>query len=102
MNTRRLFAIFALPLFLPSTLPAQDGFARELQPLLKQYCLGCHSAARHAGDLNLERFASTADVIKTPKVWEKVIEQISLGEMPPKPMPQPSPADVLSFTSARE
>ena len=90
MITRRLFAIPALLCLLPAVLPAQDAFARELQPLLKQYCLGCHSAARHAGDLNLERFAATADVLKTPKVWEKVIEQVSLGEMPPKAMPQPS------------
>ena len=73
--------------------PAAVAFEREVRPLLKQYCLTCHSAAAHAGDLNLERFVSLTDVLKDPRPWQKVVEQLSLGEMPPKPMPQPAPAD---------
>ena len=72
------------------TLLAQDGFVRDAQPLLKQYCLGCHSTARHMGDLDLERFTSNAEVLKHTKVWQSVVEQVSIGEMPPKGMPQPS------------
>lgn len=34
MNTRRLFAIAAPLCLLPAALPAQDAFARDLQPLL--------------------------------------------------------------------
>lgn len=89
----RLFVIFAVLYSASARLTAQDAFGREIQPLFKRYCLGCHSASRHAGDLNLERFQSTADVLKVPKDWEKVIEQVSLAEMPPKAMPQPSPAE---------
>jgi len=79
--------MFAVP---PAGLWAQDSFQRDLRPLVKQYCLGCHSTALHTGDLDLERFATMADVAKHPKVWQMVIEQLTLGEMPPKPMPQPS------------
>jgi hypothetical protein len=67
-------------------LLAQPAFERDIRPMLKQYCLGCHSAAQHAGDLNLER-------VPDPKVWQKMVEQLSLGEMPPKVMPQPSAAE---------
>ncbi|MEP6535563.1 MAG: DUF1592 domain-containing protein [Bryobacteraceae bacterium] len=70
-------------------LRAQDSFQRDLRPLVKQYCLGCHSTALHTGDLDLERFTSMADVAKHPKVWQTVIDQLTLGEMPPKGMPQP-------------
>lgn len=77
----------------PAASSAPDSFQRDLQPLLKQYCIRCHSTAAHTGDLDLERFTSTSDVLKHPKVWQTVIEQLSLGEMPPKPMPQPSAAE---------
>ena len=84
-------------LMAPACLPAQAAFEREMQPLLKQYCLGCHSAAKRTGDLNLERFTSTAEVLKHPKVWQAVVEQMTLGEMPPKAMPQPSAAERASM-----
>jgi hypothetical protein len=76
-------------------LPAygQDTFTSDIQPILKRYCLSCHSAAQHAGDLNLERFTSTQTVLRDTEPWQKLIEQINLGEMPPKAMPQPTPAE---------
>ncbi len=79
-----------------SILPAAAGpadYAREIRPLLQQYCLGCHSTEKHKGDLDLERFESLELILKQPGVWEDVAEQLSLGEMPPKEKPQPSPAE---------
>ena len=61
--------------------------------MVGRYCLACHSAAKHMGDLNLERFTSLQTLTQDPKVWQKVSEQLSLGEMPPKGMPQPSPEE---------
>lgn len=68
---------------------AEVSYQNEIRPLVKQYCLGCHSAAAHTGDVNLERFATYQDVLKDPRVWQKVVEQVSIGEMPPRTMPQP-------------
>src|SRR3954471_23207016 len=64
-------------------------FEGEIAPLLKNYCLGCHSTEKHKGDLDLERFASFEVISEHPKPWETMIEQLSLGEMPPKEKPQP-------------
>jgi hypothetical protein len=69
--------------------PERDYSAR-VQPLLKQYCLGCHSTEKHKGDLDLEQFSSLNEVMKHPKVWQGVVEQLGLGEMPPKEKPQPT------------
>ena len=63
-------------------------FEREAQPLLKHYCLGCHSTEKQKGDLDLERFTSAAEVLRHAKIWQGVVEQIGLGEMPPKEKPQ--------------
>src|SRR5437762_2137106 len=83
----------ALLLVIASTLPcAAADYAREIRPLLKEYCLGCHSTEKHKGDLDLERFNSLSEVKKRPKVWQAVVEQLSLAEMPPKEKPQPDAA----------
>ena len=79
----------AFSLIIASALPCTAAsFEKEVRPLLKEYCLGCHSTEKHKGDLDLERFTSASQVMKHPKVWQSVVEQISLGEMPPKEKPQ--------------
>src|SRR3989441_10990956 len=83
----------ALSLIVASALPCTAAnYERKIRPLLKEYCLGCHSTEKHKGDLDLERFTSLSEVTKHPKVWQRVVEQISLGEMPPKEKPQPAAA----------
>ena len=67
-------------------------FDQSIRPVLKEYCLGCHSTEKHKGDLDLERFTSLREVMKHPKIWQAVVEQIALGEMPPKEKPQPTAA----------
>ena len=74
----------------PPLSPAM--FDKTIRPLLKEYCLKCHSTKEQKGDLDLERFTSFDAVKKVPKVWQLVDEQIGLGEMPPKDKPQLSAA----------
>lgn len=70
--------------------PKSADYATAVQPLLKTYCLNCHSAKAKKGSLDLERFATLDDVRKDVKVWQGVIEQIEADEMPPKDKPQPT------------
>src|SRR5262249_11894252 len=87
---------FALTRFDHPT-PAQDpktdakptDYATTIQPLVKKYCLGCHSTKAKKGSLDLERFATLDDLRKDLKVWQAVIEQIEAAEMPPKEKAQP-------------
>ena len=77
---------------------AQSGntpqfFDQSIRPILREYCLACHSTEKHKGDLDLERFTSLNEVLKHPKVWQGVAEQMGLGEMPPQEKPQPTPAE---------
>lgn len=61
--------------------------------MLKQYCYPCHSAEKHKGDLDLERFKTRDQVLNHPDIWQDVIEKLYLSEMPPKDKPQPPPAE---------
>lgn len=84
-----------------STTP--EYFEKSIRPLLSEYCLSCHSTEKQKGDLDLERFSSLSEIKKHPKIWQGVIEQMLLGEMPPKEKPQPSAAQkeqLLSWVRA--
>ena len=54
--------------------------AAEPHAILKTHCLNCHSTAKQKGDLDLE----ASDIHKEPHIWENVLDQIAMGEMPPK------------------
>lgn len=80
---RRLFALTS-GLLLSVSLVHADDYAERVLPILKDSCLNCHSTKKQKGDVDLERFASVADIRRSPKVWEEVLEQVASGEMPPK------------------
>jgi len=61
-----------------------------VQPLLKKYCLSCHSTKLKKGSLDLEAFTSLDRVRKNLKPWQQIIEMLEVGEMPPKKKPQPT------------
>ncbi len=80
-----------LKLIMVCALPCTAAnYEKDIRPLLTEYCLKCHSTEKHKGDLDLEQFSSVNEVKKHPKIWQTVVEQLSLGEMPPKDKPQPS------------
>lgn len=70
-----------------------DGYAGTVRPLLRRYCLGCHSAQVKKGGLDLERFATPDDIRRDVKPWLGVLEQVQAGQMPPTGMPQPTSAE---------
>ena len=80
-----------------SAEPARNNFAgladeyrTQVRPLMRQFCLGCHSTAARVGELDLERFATLAEVRRDTKAWLKVAEMLDNGEMPPESARRPS------------
>jgi hypothetical protein len=65
-------------------------YQQHVRPVLKEFCLDCHSTKAREGELDLERFADFPQVRKSPQAWQKVEEMLRLGEMPPKESRQPS------------
>jgi hypothetical protein len=61
-----------------------DDYSDKVLPILNDSCLNCHSTKKQKGDVDLEQFATVADIRRSPKVWESVLEQVASGEMPPK------------------
>src|SRR3954468_10691769 len=78
---------------------APASFDKTIRPMLQEYCLKCHSAEKHKGDLDLERFTSIPEVKRYPKIWQTVAEQLANNEMPPKEKPQPATAQKQQLMS---
>ena len=68
-------------------------YEQETRPLLARFCLDCHSTEAQEGDLDLERFVTLADIRQDAKVWQKVLEMLTLGEMPPEESDQLAAAE---------
>jgi hypothetical protein len=67
-----------------------DEYVTRTRPMLRQFCLECHSTAKQEGELDLERFATLEVVRRGTNTWLKVAEMLDNGEMPPKDAKQPS------------
>lgn len=74
----------------PTAQSLTGRYQSEVLPIIKKYCLQCHSTEAKKGSLDLERFAGVNDIRKDLKPWQNMIEQIESGEMPPKKKPQPT------------
>ena len=77
----------------PQSMLANDPFAEDVAPYIQKYCVECHSGDDAKGELNFDKFRSSADVVGSFRRWQNVIKFIRSGEMPPEKSPQPEIAD---------
>ncbi len=70
------------------TVGPQLSFEQQIRPLLVQHCFDCHSTEISDGELDLQRFTDIDGVKGDIAVWLQVVEQLSLGEMPPRDVSQ--------------
>src|SRR4051812_39132687 len=86
------------PAAVPPVTPAQAAknellnkrFVSQVQPVLTQFCYGCHGNGKKKGDLTLDRFTSLQIVLNEKKVWTNVSDMLEQHSMPPDNKPQPS------------
>jgi len=68
----------------PRNAPAADA-------VIRQYCVGCHSAALKTGGVVLDP-STLNQVAGNAETWERAIRQLRAKSMPPVPMPRPDAA----------
>lgn len=78
--------------------PAKPSFDHSVQPILTKNCLSCHNDRVQSGSVNLAPFTNPATLLSNREDWEKVVQKVRSGEMPPKGMPRPSLEQVSEFT----
>ena len=60
-----------------------SGFAQEGLPFLKKYCFGCHANDEPAAELALDAFTDNLSLIENRDVWDRVLDMLTTGQMPP-------------------
>ncbi len=64
----------------------------QIRPVLEKYCFDCHNDQKQKGDVNLFAAMGNPHVEQNREVWEKVVEVLQGGDMPPEKKPHPSDA----------
>ena len=102
-NRRRLL-MATLAVVVTALIPAESrakvrqGFDREVKPILKKYCYGCHGETTQEADLRLDTLSDNFENHKVAETWVDALEQLKLGEMPPEEEQQPSAAELSTLT----
>lgn len=77
----------------PAPIDQEKFFRDQIQPLLKKYCLECHGPDAQEGDIAFHKFDSPAAIAADPKTWQRAIQMLRAGAMPPEDVPQPTAAE---------
>jgi len=65
---------------------ADDGFRKHVEPVLDEFCIGCHSGPGAKGRINFQAEGVAGDI----EVWSKALRMVRAGMMPPKGKPRPT------------
>jgi hypothetical protein len=80
----------AVWLLVTAGLLGAASFDSDVQPVLKQYCSGCHNDKLASGGLSVAPFLSAGSVAGNREGWEAILAKLRAGEMPPKGLPRPA------------
>ncbi len=70
------------------------SFQAAAQPLLAKSCAMCHNAKLKTAEVDFTQFKTDADAEQGTEVWEKAVEKLRNGSMPPPGLPRPKQADI--------
>ena len=66
--------------------------------MFDKYCMDCHDAATEKGHFNMEALSfEVSSTIETAEKWQKVLDALNTGDMPPKKKPQLTAEEKTAF-----
>ena len=76
--------------------PTDSEFTNRVAPILKAYCIDCHSGDEPKADLSLNSLHP--DFVEHGSTWQSILERVVKGTMPPKGKSQPTAEERKIFT----
>src|SRR5215472_18009168 len=93
MMRRLSVPIVALAACWPLAGESPDVFA-----FVQKNCAACHGASVKSGDLDLTALHTAKTFEENRETWEKVVEKLTLRQMPPPGVPRPSAETIAGVT----
>src|ERR1051325_10992223 len=60
-----------------------ETFHKNIQPILKTYCYGCHGDGARNGNVAFDQLRTDSEIVN-PELWLKVLKNVRAGIMPPQ------------------
>jgi hypothetical protein len=79
-------------------LPLSATGSPDVFALVQKSCAGCHNATVKSGDVDLVTLRTAKTFEDDRETWEKVVEKLELGQMPPPGLPRPEAESVKAVT----
>ena len=73
------------------------GMPEKHRALFKKYCYECHDALMVEGQVNLEDMSFEITTLQEARQWQKILNVLNAGEMPPEDEPQLGKAEKADF-----
>ena len=85
-----LSALMPVPRAATASDPAVERFGEKVQPILEEYCSGCHANGIKKGGVDLDGLETDAARLRDQDLWLGVLRNMRAGIMPPAGKPRPS------------
>jgi mono/diheme cytochrome c family protein len=76
------------------------AFAQSVLPILQKTCAGCHNAQLSSGGVNLAPYSDFSSIAEHRSDWEKILQKIRTGEMPPRGVARLGQSQIDSLVKA--
>ena len=73
---------------------------QDQRSFLESHCSECHDEKHQKGKVRLDNIPFTINDIQTAERWQKILNAINSGEMPPEEKDRPNPTAKASFLEA--
>jgi hypothetical protein len=97
MRSHRLI-LTLLPAAAAFAASSSGTFESAVTPVLASTCAPCHNDRVSSGGLNLHAFSAPVSIAENREGWEKILQKIRTGEMPPAGVPRPPAAQIDTLT----
>ena len=77
--------------------PPEARLPDKHRAFLTKHCLSCHDSETQEGKVNLEDLSFRITTLKQAELWQKVLNALNAGEMPPEKKKQPDKAAKADF-----
>ena len=93
--------IISIAFFSLSTLiqaaPPEARFPEQHRAFFKTHCLDCHDSETKEGKVDLENLSFRITTIEQAELWQKILNALNSGEMPPEDSEQPGNTEKADF-----
>ena len=74
------------------TAPFDSAERHVIDPFLAAHCLECHGDKEPAAGVRLDDLPFEIDTVEAAERWQKMLDVLNSGEMPPEEKPRPDDA----------